>query len=70
MRAHHLGFMLKIDEPFELPDDPDDPVKTDAVLFNTLGLDGTACGKYPSPANSVLGGVLVLEVFINFEHET
>jgi hypothetical protein len=32
--------MIKTDDPFELPDDPEVPVRTDGVLFSALGLDG------------------------------
>lgn len=37
----HLCFILNIDDPLELPLEPEFPVKTDVVLFNALGLAGT-----------------------------
>jgi hypothetical protein len=64
-KSHHLCFILKTDEPFELPEDPDAPVKTGEVLFKFLGLLGD-CGKYSLPQNPRIdvGAVLALEVFI------
>jgi hypothetical protein len=61
--VRYFCFILNIDEPLELPEEPETAVRTEEVLFNVLGLVA-AGGKYPSPPNPWLGGVLDRELFI------
>jgi hypothetical protein len=58
-RFCYLCFILKTEDPFELPE------LTEGILFKVLGLP-ELCGKYPSPKNPTieLGGVLAFEVFM------
>ena len=52
-----------MDDAFELADEIDNPVNPEDDLRNAPGLGGI-CGKKLSPANTTLGGVLALAVFI------